>query len=613
MNRGLTLTLVAVALWLFLAGSAPGHGGGHPTPWPVPPPNTPPPPDSPVPPPPPPPGPTPEPEPEPTPEPDPDDPDDPEDDEPKTTPNPKDNPRDRDPRWTTDLSHLEKSTWKQWWEMNKWRFTWTPQRSGAVTGGGENETLADLVSFLEKQLDHSYFDVRSAAVIALGKAGAAASAEKIRPLLRDSSPVVVESAILALGMVQDQRSVPDLLSIFQDSKRPNRFRVHAAVALGLIGDNATAKFLQGMVSRIRQPDEVRAAAMLALALQKNEASAPVFVAQIGADRVKRHVKAMAATALGKLGLQKFMFGRKTVRTVPYLAHLLQTRRKDHGLRQSSAMAIAALGPKSEMDHKKLLRALTEGFTDKDSNVRNLVLMAVAEIAYEGKAVGTARRIIHTVLAKEKNQTARGFACLAAGLAGDRESVPRLRQILTKGSSPELRAAAAVGLGLLKDFSATPTFLGILGKKGGETTLKGYCCTALGIMGIEKNKEALPVLKKVLSEEADPELRAAAAMALTRLNDRGALDIVLEALTEKNQYFRMSAVMAVGRFRDLRGVGPLIRLYESGEANDELKAIVCVALGNIAETSEIPVFRRIGRHYNFLLKRFRILDQIIHLL
>ena len=76
---------------------------------------------------------------------------------------------------------------------------------------------------------------------------------------------------------------------------------------------------------------------------------------------------------------------------------------------------------------------------------------------------------------------------------------------------------------------------------------------------------------------------------------------------------MSAVMAVGFFRNTDAVEPLIKLYESGEANDELKAIICVALGHIAEKADVPVLKRVSRHYNFRLIRFRILKQIMELL
>jgi HEAT repeat protein len=504
-----------------------------------------------------------------------------------------------------------KANWKKWWAINKWRFIGTRRRYGVTTGAEENIDHI-LSTFLKGQLGHKYFDVRSAAAIALGKARALHAASKLRELSKDPNPVVAESAILALGMMRDTRSVPFLVDLLIDSRKPQRFRVNAAVSLGLVGDRAVARRLEDVALRPRDDDEVKAASLLALAVIGDERAGSVFMAQIGAARVKRHVKAMAASALGKLGQPNVRYGKRSVSVIRFLLNILQNRRREDNLRRSAALALAALGPDSEFDPKLLIRTLSLSLNDKDEDVRSFALMAVAEIARSGKALDPAHAVIRHVLAREKNHTIRGFACLAAGLARDRQSAETLRRLLVKAPSPDIRAAAAVGLGLLGDVESTPALLDILAGKG-DTMLKGYCCTALGVMGATDNKEAFPVLKKLVADEADPELRAAAAVALSRLGVEGALRILLDTLKDRNQYFRMSAVMSLGYCRDLRAVKPLIMLYNSDEVNNEVRAIICVALGNIAEPTTTPVLRTLSRHYNFLLIRFRVIHQIMNLL
>jgi HEAT repeat protein len=148
---------------------------------------------------------------------------------------------------------------------------------------------------------------------------------------------------------------------------------------------------------------------------------------------------------------------------------------------------------------------------------------------------------------------------------------------------------------------------------GDPTMKGYCCMALGLMGERQNREALPVLQKVVKEGKIPEVRAAAAMALARLGVQDALDVLLTAIREENHYFRLSAIMAVGYFRNTKAIQPLIDLFRSDEVNDEARAIILVALGYIAEKREVPALKSISSHYNFLQFRFGTLHRIARLL
>ncbi len=599
MNKVLLATIIAAAACLACQSVAMAHGGSHPTPWPTPPPDTPPPPPTP-----PPPTPTPSPTPSPTPGPD------------GRTPTPTPTGPATTPTTPTKSGDgsISAATWKDWWEINKWRFTWTAQRQAIESGGTEGESQNKLVEFLVGQLSNGYYDIRSAAAIALGKAGDARAIQPLKDLASsDSNATVVESAILALGMLKAKDAIPLLIEIFKSQKQGFRFRVYSAVALGLIGDHSAAKDLMNIAVVPKEHDEVKAAALLGLALMQYEPGAHTMITVLSNGQEKDQVRAVAATALGKLGIHYVKMGQnKKVPVMKYLLQVLQTCKKEDEIRQSAILSIAALGPSADIPQEQLLTALLQVYEDKDDNVKCLTLMAIAELANKGKALTQAQSVFRSRLTNEKNANVKSFACLAAGLSQDRESIDPLRNILKGGANPDVRSAAAVGLGLLKDVGATPTLLEILNEKT-DKTLKGYCCISLGLMGAKDNKEAMPKLNEIITTASDPELRAAAAMALTQLGDINAVNILTGLLNESNMYFKMSAVMAIGAFRDLGTVTPLINIFNGGSVNDETKAIIIVALGHIAEKGEVPLLRQIGLHYNFLLERCPTLKEIVRLL
>ncbi|MHC4598494.1 MAG: HEAT repeat domain-containing protein, partial [Planctomycetota bacterium] len=252
-------------------------------------------------------------------------------------------------------------------------------------------------------------------------------------------------------------------------------------------------------------------------------------------------------------------------------------------------------------------------TERDDTTRGFLLLALGECSREAPDRAYALTMIRGILQKERNRDVKCFAALAAAIARDREAIQILRGFfLKRGGAMELRSSAALALGLLGDAGSTKEFVREIEGRG-DPKIKGYCCMALGLMGEKQNLEALPVLRKVLTNGKIPEVRAAAAMALANLGLQDALEVLLIAVREENHYFRLSAVMAVGYFRNTKAVKPLIELFRSREPNDEARAIILVALGYIAEKGDEPALKRISSHYNFLQFRFGTLHRIAKLL
>ena len=74
------------------------------------------------------------------------------------------------------------------------------------------------------------------------------------------------------------------------------------------------------------------------------------------------------------------------------------------------------------------------------------------------------------------------------------------------------------------------------------------------------------------------------------------------------------IMDIGYFRDMNTVKPLIDLFHSKKGmNDEIRAITLTALGYIAEESRTPILKKIATHYNYHLRKFEALLQIVKLL
>jgi HEAT repeat protein len=508
--------------------------------------------------------------------------------------------------------------WKAWWEVNKWRFTWTPQRAAVVTddetGDGGIQFLAE---FLIKCLEHKNYDVRGAAALALGRAGSRIKDMAVPPLqklTKDSHPVAAESAVLALGMLGSQESVPLLTEFLNNPKVDHRLRANTAVALGLIGEKSSSRAMMDLLLRPKVHDQVKAGSMMGLALMKEQPAAFTLMNFMNNRSEREDLRAMAATALGKMGYTSIPKGKKKVDIVEALVRVLSSTKKERKLKLSAIMAVSALGPSEKISSDKLVDLLGRIYQrERNADIRSFILVGIAELAREGRAQEKARMLFRNVLRGESNNSLLSFACIAAGLSSDRVSLKYLRNIFTKNSNPELRSAAAVSLGLLKDVESTQLLVDEISGKG-SPELKGYCCVALGLMGAKENKEALPKLREILQTGNDPQLKAAAAMALTLLGEANAVNLLLKAVEEGNSYTRMSILMAIGYFRDMRTVKPLMNLFESERGmNDEIRAITLTAIGYIIEEAKVPILKKLAMHYNYLLDKYDALLQIVKLL
>jgi HEAT repeat protein len=114
-----------------------------------------------------------------------------------------------------------------------------------------------------------------------------------------------------------------------------------------------------------------------------------------------------------------------------------------------------------------------------------------------------------------------------------------------------------------------------------------------------DRNASKYLKSVLKNVNIPYLKWASATGLAVLGDKSAIPMILEWIGDGNSITRDSAIRSLGYFRDDSTIMPLLDQFKK-EKNDKVRAMICVTLGQIIDTStKVPVLRRIGRNVNWI--------------
>src|SRR5262245_10743749 len=224
----------------------------------------------------------------------------------------------------------DRSEWWVWWERNKFDFL-RPRRpwiempvtgnddglAGRTGSRTEGARRADLVAALEALLRDEDYNVRSSALVGLGRLDGAAHLAAFREGLRDVHPQVRDAAVLALGASGRGEAIPDLLRLAwtgpagrgddPPSAFPARTRAMALAALGIArvrgaGDRASdlarAWLRDADLPRRR---ESGAAAGVALTLSRDVGSIGDLLAAARDRDQPSPVRARALTALGAIG------------------------------------------------------------------------------------------------------------------------------------------------------------------------------------------------------------------------------------------------------------------------------------------------------------------------
>lgn len=398
--------------------------------------------------------------------------------------------------------------------------------------------------------------VRDAAIRSLSALGI--SLDKVSPDLSSSSWQVRAAAVATLARLGDRNAVPLIVSALRDSD--SRVRTEAARTLGQFNDPTATDALIGTLSD--QSGDVRVEAAFALGRLKNS-RALVPLASLLNDRDPR-VSLAAAESLGRMG---------DPRATRVLLDSLASA--DWRVRSRATQVLARVASEGSLD--QAVGPLARALTDNDPVVRYYAAEALAGIGV--KSVPSLIDILRANREADRDRAARVLWRIG-GPAVD----PLLAVLQERGSTAEMRAAAAHTLGLIGDARATKGLASLL--KDDRYFVRHEAAIALGHVGA-------PVLELLLemANSSTPSTREAAIEALGSSSSTRALDRVIEALSDQNANVRAAAVRALGESASERAAAPLMGVLRDETSTFRQQAAASLArLGTVAMPSLIRALK-----------------------
>ncbi len=508
--------------------------------------------------------------------------------------------------------------WETWWEHNQAPLLNLRERLAANAGisgsadwllGGRGKDRAyaaerpgresvrrEVLPILERALEDSHFDVRAAAVIALGKTRLEEARDSLVAALADSHPQVAESAALALGILGDSRDVPLLVDLANDTAAarracrrtevPPRTRAFAAIGLGLVGDASAIDPLVAIVDTPRRHAhlDLPVAAVTALGLLDDTGDdVRVLLMDTARDRrLADPLRSAAVTALGRSG-------------DPALAIDLRAFLRDSSLavRRSAVIALGEVASADDRITAAMLASVLRKGNDPISRHWACISLGRGGSPFAEKALV---ETVHGAYGDQQAFAALGLA-LWARATGHESRVgsilhDRIRRLRDHGT----RGAFAISLGMLAYRPAEAELVKTLEDR--DPRLRGHVAMALGMM---QAKTSVPALRALLEGASRlPELQKNAAIALGLVGDRDAVATLAEVLeTSRTEYVQSASASAIGFIGDASTVPLLGRLAEArGKISDLARAHSIVALGVVSDPGLLPALHVIAVDTNY---------------
>lgn len=495
-----------------------------------------------------------------------------------------------------------------------------------------------------------YNDVESAAYIGLAKMTKDPThIDLLREGLdKKGDQIIIESAALSLGLLR--RAKPEeqfagsdldrvrstLFEVLEDEEYKIRERCFAAFALGLLGDQPSGRAgaprgaehtarLFAHLDREVPSDEITVAVLTAIGLQdagtlvddqREVLRDLVTRGRLASKSAPDHVCAEAARALGQVGVDS---------DVRLLVRALTSRRSGTLTAASAAIALGRLAPLLDSEGrvdvaKELINAVQKL---RSGSTTGFALVSLARIAVADLQAGSTAVLGSTKLPKLLLGTAvdgrvleRPYGALALGLIAEEigetprteaegdfrhDAVRVLREgAMSKRLSAHDQAAYAIALGIARDQASVPLLVEVLEDRRGDAEKQGYAAIALGLVAEGGSVEGRKLVRGLLVETHDEELKVQCATALGLLRDREALPALLMGLKDADtQSLKGQLALAIARLGDGRAIPPLIQVMQDRGEKDLTRAIVTAALGVIGDLEWIPSLHRITQDINYL--------------
>lgn len=486
-----------------------------------------------------------------------------------------------------------------------------PSDSPLLPADARNRVLPALVAMLR---DGSS-EVVDAAAIAIGRSVPESLAgpflEPLSRTLRHAERTPRQAAALGLGILGGVEAAALLREVVADTPRGRQLcdatgplddllRGLAALALGLTDQRENVPLLAEIARAPGADREIAAACILALGLQATHA--PFALSELAKllddESLDRDVRAQTPIALQRLPGGRAMLGSFVGR--------LAEKATCNEVARSLAIAIGAL---SQPEESEAIAALLHAAKEhSDSVTRHLSILSLGRVfercgAPDEAAQALRRQVQEWLLAEARDPTRgtnRSFAAIALGLTGRGDRL----------SNPESRVAAYTqlcGAKLLDEFDNTrdPSFggaiaiaLALMGAEGAGPKLAGAFATAQNPVlqghlatacAVAAETGAIPALRTALVDRSThPSVRIDIARALGMLADRGFEAELVKRITEADDLPQAAAfAKALGLLGGRAAVDPLMTLAQDQTLPEFRRAFAVVALGLLAEKSELP--------------------------
>ncbi|MFO0579225.1 MAG: HEAT repeat domain-containing protein [Polyangia bacterium] len=389
--------------------------------------------------------------------------------------------------------------------------------------------------------------LRRQAVAAVARGRDPRLRDLIEPRLEDADPQVAQLAAETLGRIGARGSLPALQRCAR-GPQPLRVRVACAAALDVLGSPLGQPLLR---QALREGDEAtRLLAALQLTEHGDAAARELVRGRLGADPPSPDSLAL----LERLLLRDDPAARARAQA------LLAARPSGAEQRAAQLRVAAALLPLQDERARTELVTATEGSGPEQLLAAHLLCMA--EDLY-GQPV--LRRV-----AAERDRPLAELVLATTGLGGcgDKTDMARLARALEQPTLAELRQAQAGAL--LRLCASDPT---LLGEQSVAIALNDihdedptWRSAAAAALGESRQEQAVPVLGRVLREDAEPTVREQAARSLGRTQTAKALPELGSAVEDPSRAVRVTAMRSIAEVAErLRksGAPPIERAVRDG--------------------------------------------------
>ena len=386
--------------------------------------------------------------------------------------------------------------WEVWWTRNRDKylaFREPIQWADIVDKGGTKSysispVYDELIGILSEAVHDKDPYLAFRAAIALGKAQDAQNPSVSNPkaveVLKkvhetETRDFVRNNVLLGLGLTSDASAMAVIKDVLQKKDNDPLRRSFAAIALSYVASNPeVSSALRETLSAEKEDREVKSSCSISLGNLKDALAAPILGKILNGDGGKKlqgMIRANAALGLGRIG---------TKEALEELKKFTRENEKENDIRSAVIMALGITGAPEAKDN------ILDFLQDKAPVIRGLACIALAQIK-DAQAYET----ISEALQKNKSPEADGLMLIALGLTGNEKAKADLRKILSADSRktrPLLKAAASIGLGLLKDKDAVEIIVNLLkdDKQQNDTTLTPYLILSLAMINEQEKKETI---------------------------------------------------------------------------------------------------------------------------